>query len=183
MLDERFGLYRVLISAFMLCGVVLITRPPFLFPDDPPVPANGTFASNATSHTPDIEIDPHQTLGYIAAIFVPILSAIVSIWTRQCRQVTASVLMFWFAVGAFTVAAGGMFSLCHHFHPRARRAKVSTICRLYSTHFIATCHAFVGICIGRYSDIFNLTGLEVAYTFIIVALGMIGNLSYTFAVR
>lgn len=39
-------------------------------------------------------------LGYFAAIMVPILSAVVSIWTRQCRQVNASILMFWFATGA-----------------------------------------------------------------------------------
>jgi drug/metabolite transporter (DMT)-like permease len=105
MLQERLGCYRVLISLFMLSGVLLITRPPVFFPPDSSHDQGNT--TNATNTNFDPYSDHSRTLGYVAAACVPILSAIVSIWTRQCRKVTASVLMFWFAVGSFLVAFGG----------------------------------------------------------------------------
>lgn len=131
MLEESFGLYRAFISLLMVTGVLLITRPPVLFPVD--------------SEQKDKEEDGNL-VGYMAAICVPILSAVVSIWTRQCRNVTASVLMFWFAAGAFIVAFGGIvFNFNDH--------------------------------------VFQMTTTNWIFTFVIIALGMIGNMSYTFAVR
>ena len=120
MLDERLGCYRVMISILMISGVILIARPNILFPVDQDTKndtsiENDSFSDHYCVVNRTNEHQKHSSVpyGYIAAIFVPIFSAIVSIWTRQCRQarVDASVLMFWFATGAFTVAIGGKYYL------------------------------------------------------------------------
>ena len=79
MLKEPLKGYRIMIIIFMMTGVALITRPVFLgFPED-----LQKYADN------------NQVLGYLACCMVPIMSAVVSIWTRQCKKVQASVVMFW----------------------------------------------------------------------------------------
>lgn len=84
MLGEALRGYRSLIIIFMLAGVSLITRPSWMgFPQD------GKDKNESSN-----------VLGYVSAILVPVLSALVSIWTRQCRKVTASILMFWFGMGS-----------------------------------------------------------------------------------
>ena len=85
MLKEPLKLYRMLIITFMMTGVILITRPGFFgFEQDP-----------IKHHANKLRL-----VGYCAAVSVPVLSAIVSIWTRQCRKVDPFVVMFWFALGS-----------------------------------------------------------------------------------
>ena len=68
-----------------MTGVALITRPVFLgFSED--------FQKSK---------DNNQVLGYLACCMVPIMSAVVSIWTRQCKKVQASVVMFWVNIWKF----------------------------------------------------------------------------------
>ena len=120
MLRERFGGYRVFISAIMITGVLLITRPPALFPEDPYTPSPNTTQidpfSNNQCKTHETIGSNNSSIGYIAAIFVPILSAVVSIWNRLCQNSNSQtqktpipVLMFWFAVGTVVVAVIGEF--------------------------------------------------------------------------
>lgn len=132
MLKEPLKLYRFMIIALMLTGVALITRPSWMgFPKDQDYG----------------KVDKNITLGYLCAMAVPICSAIVSIWTRQCRKVQTSIVMFWFAVGS-------------------------------------TFWAFIGIAaFGQFGKIFNLNLEEIGWTFGIVAAGMLGNFSYTVAVK
>jgi drug/metabolite transporter (DMT)-like permease len=98
MLNEPMGLLRAAISVFMVMGVVLITRPPFVFGHE-----------DSDSEKPPEERRPvsYYVLGYVFAVMVPFLSAIVSILTRQCRHIYPQVLMFWFAAGTFFVGAFG----------------------------------------------------------------------------
>jgi len=143
-------LSRCVISVLMISGVILITRPPFIFHDnistcnttDHTLPNNTidlnntyfeTFKAFNTNDSKDFfglvvtdlaaaasSSNQHQgkdtngevamtfsPLGYICAILVPLMSAIVSILTRQLRDVHAGVLMFWFGTGALCVATGG----------------------------------------------------------------------------
>ena len=86
MLKERLALYRISIIVFMTIGVIFITRPQFLGFEQESNKENGTI------------------LGYVAAISVPFLSAVVSIWTRKCRKMSSMVVMFWFGVGCFAWA-------------------------------------------------------------------------------
>lgn len=132
-LGEPLKAYRILIIVFMLTGVTLITRPSWMgFPKD---------------HEKIESTDENVTLGYICAILVPTLSAIVSIWTRQCRKVQVTIVMFWFAIGS-----------CFW--------------------------ALIGIAVfQQWSGVFKLTASEVGWTAAIVTLGMIGNISYTVAVK
>jgi drug/metabolite transporter (DMT)-like permease len=131
LLGEPLKGYRFVIIFFMLIGVTLITRPSF-------------FGFSQDVKTND---QSDSTLGYIAAIMVPILAALVSILTRRCRSVLPTLLMFWFAVGCL-------------------------VCSLVG--------GYIG---GQLANVFNLTLTEWAWTIFIVALGMVGNLSYTFAVK
>lgn len=109
MLREGMGLYRILISAFMLVGVTLITRPPVFFDQDAPyLPANSSLVNVTTdSEGGEYGDEGFSAVGYFCAVLVPLLSAIVSILTRQLKELHASVLMFWFAVGTFVVGIGG----------------------------------------------------------------------------
>ncbi len=107
MLSERVGCYRLLISALMLAGVALITRPPFIFPEDK-IHVNSTDHGNSTDHHRADE--GFNVAGYLCAVAVPLLSAVVSILTRQLKEVSPSVLMFWFGVGALFVAVGGLLA-------------------------------------------------------------------------
>ena len=100
MLGERMGLYRVFISVLMLAGVCLITRPPFIFgPDSAPSPSSGH--SNGDEYS-------FSMVGYVLALMVPVMSALVSIVTRQLKHIHPSVLMLWFGLGGLAVALGGM---------------------------------------------------------------------------
>ena len=90
----------------MIFGVVLITRPPFIFGRIDSNTNNST--SNGTTPIPDIDgISPELqvTMGYVCAIAVPLFSAIISILTRQCKHVPAYQLMFWFGAGALIVSS------------------------------------------------------------------------------
>lgn len=111
MLRERMGMYRVVICIFMLQGVIHITRPPFMFAPDNDDCQNNTGQANVTQGvSKDSCEDEHfNLLGYLCAIAVPMLSAIVSILTRQLKSDNASVLMFWFGVGTFNASIVGKF--------------------------------------------------------------------------
>lgn len=105
MLGERMGLYRVFISILMLAGVCLISRPPFIF---------GPDATPSGGHD-DLD-NSFNVLGYALAFMVPVMSAVVSIVTRQLKHIHPSVLMLWFGLGGLVVALGGMtFVSSFHF--------------------------------------------------------------------
>ena len=106
MLKERLGAYRVLISALMIGGVLLITRPPFIFPPDF-VPSHHDGNGTQQHQGQGDESEAFSTMGYMCAIAVPLFSAIVSIMCRQLKEVRPSVLMLWFGVGALIVSVGG----------------------------------------------------------------------------
>ncbi len=60
-------------------------------------------------------VEHYNLVGYLCAIAVPMLSAIVSILTRQLKDVHASILMFWFGVGTFNAAIIGKVTLHEKF--------------------------------------------------------------------
>ncbi len=99
MLKEHMGAYRIVISALMISGVLLITRPPFLFEADP--------VSNDGGAGDKSEDGGMVALGYACAVAVPLLSAVVSIMTRQLKDLRPSVIMLWFGIGSLVVSFGG----------------------------------------------------------------------------
>ena len=104
MLGERMGLYRVFISLLMLAGVCLITRPPFIFGPDA-TPSGGHHDHGGDG---DDLGNSFNVVGYVLAFMVPVMSAVVSIVTRQLKHIHPSVLMLWFGFGGLVVALGGM---------------------------------------------------------------------------
>jgi len=94
-LGEYLKLFRGLVMTLLLTGVVVITRPSF-------------FGFTPDKDMSEGSLTATTTMGYIAAWLVPVLSAFVSIWTRQCRNVNAQLLMFWFGCGSlFWAIIGG----------------------------------------------------------------------------
>lgn len=111
LLKDHCGIYRTLIAVILLTGVVILARPPALFPRSPPIPSNKTGSFNITSPDYDDDDNNYNLVGIIAGIAVPILSAWVAIVTRQARHVHYSVLVFWFGAGGFVVSIIGTFSI------------------------------------------------------------------------
>lgn len=114
MLGERLGGYRAAISALMLGGVVLITRPPFIFHDDDG--STSPDIHNATHFNlprlGDVGSDPYTSdhllaVAYACAFLVPLMSSVVSILFRQLRSIRASIVILWFGVSSFLVGVGG----------------------------------------------------------------------------
>jgi len=124
-LREHTGLYRMLTTCLLLAGVVLLTRPPPLFPNDDPTQLQLDLAQynvygypvhfyKEAQSVPDVPVPlapPVDTLGLVAALAVPFLAAFLVILTRQCKEVHFSVLMFWSALGALLVSCLGLYTL------------------------------------------------------------------------
>ena len=114
LLKEHCGVYRLLIGTCLVIGVVIISRPPALFPASPPASDN-TTASNAThSGLTDTGAEvkqPYDLVGLAFAVAMPFLSAWVAIITRELRAVHFSVLVFWFAIGGLLVSVIGILFL------------------------------------------------------------------------
>ena len=116
LLKEHCGVYRLLIGTCLVIGVVIISRPPALFPAPILAPDNST-ATNATHsgvsglrHTAEVK-QPYDLVGLAFAVAMPFLSAWVAIITRELRAVHFSVLVFWFAIGGLLVSIIGILFL------------------------------------------------------------------------
>jgi len=111
-LKDHCGVWRCLIALILLTGVMILSRPPALFP----------ASTNSTVH----HLHPHghgvhdhgqadegeyELTGIICALAVPTLSAWIVIITRQAKHVHYSVLVFWFGVGGLVVSLIGIFAM------------------------------------------------------------------------
>lgn len=115
LLKEHCGVYRLLIGTCLVIGVVIISRPPALFPAPILAPDNST-ATNLTlyvvSGLNSVEVkQPYDLVGLAFAVAMPFLSAWVAIITRELRAVHFSVLVFWFAIGGLLVSIIGILFL------------------------------------------------------------------------
>jgi hypothetical protein len=87
-----------MIAGFMVSGVVLITRPPFIFGQGDGPAANSTNQTGPAFPDPEFDGASPEVMtiiGYVCAVGVPLLSAVISILTRQCKHVPPYLLMFW----------------------------------------------------------------------------------------
>jgi len=109
-IKDHCGLWRCLVAAALLSGVLILTRPPSLFPHSPPLPNNITGTGGNSSATHD-DMGEYDTSGIIASLAVPCLSAWIVILTRQVKHVHYSVLVFWFGVGGQIVSIVGIFAI------------------------------------------------------------------------
>jgi len=118
--DEFFGVFRILICSLMLSGVILITRPEIIFDYhqadiESHSSHNGTLLS--TLYIPYYKLSSNQTPQkktldsyLVVAFMVPILSAVVSICARKCKNVDICLVTYYFGLGSlFTSIAGLSF--------------------------------------------------------------------------
>jgi len=102
-LRDHCGFFRTFVAVALLGGVVILSRPPSLFP---PAEIHAKNMSRSTDHDP--YVGGYNAIGLITGIAVPILSAFIVIITRQAKHVHYSVLVFWFAIGGLVVSIIGM---------------------------------------------------------------------------
>ena len=107
-LKDHCGFFRFIIATVLLGGVVILSRPPSLFPSPPNSPH--TTANNSSSHD-NLYQGNYSMIGLSSAIAVPILSAFIVIITRQVKHVHYSVLVFWFGIGGLVMSLVGIYSL------------------------------------------------------------------------
>lgn len=113
LLRDHCGLYRLGIGAFLTAGVVIISRPPGLFPPDSThhkVHSNDT-ATNSAAEEEEAAAAVTKMVSIAIALMAPLLSALLAIITRQARHIHYSVLVFWFAVGGLLVSIAMLLTL------------------------------------------------------------------------
>lgn len=107
LLRDHCGLFRTFIAISLLGGVVILSRPPAIFPPSPAIFVNSSIQVDKAYQ------GEYNFVGIASAVLVPILSAWIVIITRQAKHVHYSVLVFWFAIGGLIVALVGIFFLEH----------------------------------------------------------------------
>merc|ERR1712079_829319 len=107
-LKDHCGVWRVLVALVLLTGVLILARPPALFPALPPS-ANHTRHHGVPADVGEANGE-YDLVGILAALAVPTLSAWIVIITRQAKHVHYSVLVFWFGVGGLVVSIIGIFA-------------------------------------------------------------------------
>jgi len=111
LLKDHCGLYRIMIGTILTVGVVLISRPPALFPTDD-LPAIHTENVTITTTTPSAQLEQKPSvdiLGIVFALTGSALSAWVTIIARQLSHIHFSVQVFWFSLGGEIISLLGMF--------------------------------------------------------------------------
>merc|ERR1719427_1293259 len=110
-LKDHCGVWRCLVAITLLTGVMILSRPPALFP---PTPATANHTSGAhINDDHDLSDDDagYDLVAVLASLAVPTLSAWIVIITRQAKHVHYSVLVFWFGVGGLVVSLIGIFAI------------------------------------------------------------------------
>jgi len=113
-LKDHCGVWRCLVAITLLTGVMILSRPPALFPPTPATANDTSSAHTNDKHDNDHDLSDNSEGGYdlvgvLASLAVPTLSAWIVIITRQAKHVHYSVLVFWFGVGGLVVSLVGMF--------------------------------------------------------------------------
>merc|ERR1712086_40048 len=117
-LKDHCGVWRCLVAITLLTGVMILSRPPALFPAAAQPNTANFSAHNHSAHDADDDHDhgqadegDYELVGILSALAVPTLSAWIVIITRQAKHVHYSVLVFWFGVGGLIVSIIGIFAL------------------------------------------------------------------------
>ena len=108
-LKDHCGIWRTIIAAMLLGGVLILSRPESLF--SPPSPSHNITNTSGGPEQRDPHDGSYEFVGLMSAVAVPVLSALIVIITRQAKHVHYSVLVFWFGVGGLVVSIIGMFAI------------------------------------------------------------------------
>ena len=108
-LKDHCGIWRTIIAAMLLGGVLILSRPESLF--SPPTNSHNITNNSGQSEQRDPHDGSYEFVGLMSAVAVPLLSALIVIITRQAKHVHYSVLVFWFGCGGLVVSIIGMFAI------------------------------------------------------------------------
>lgn len=96
-LRDHCGVYRSVLAATLIIGVVVLSRPESIF----------SRHVHTEIRDSDLHAGEYNMAGILAALSVPILSSWIVILTRQAKHIHYSVLVFWFGIGGLVVAMVG----------------------------------------------------------------------------
>jgi drug/metabolite transporter (DMT)-like permease len=85
-LREPCGFYRTFVVCLLVTGVVMITKPPFLFPTED-------------------DQETYNILGYVAALCGTVFTAINIVVMRKCKDVHFSVVVFQFSFWSLVISS------------------------------------------------------------------------------
>lgn len=114
---EHVGVFRLLSLCVYISGVVMVTRPPPMFPQlDTRSPLHRDLAQHNLYGYPvhflrDGSQQEDLVAGVIAALATVILTSLILVVNRQCREVSSSVVMFWSSVGCVAMSGLGLYTL------------------------------------------------------------------------
>jgi len=112
LLKDHCGLWRIAVAGLGITGVVVVARPPGLFP--PEVTITALIADFRGFHLIESQPSEQDFTGLLWALAVPILGSIISIITRQAKHVHYSVFVFWFALSGLILSISGLCWDMHH---------------------------------------------------------------------
>merc|ERR550534_2212449 len=120
-LKDHCGIWRTIIAAMLLGGVLILSRPESLF--SPPTNSHNITNNSGGPEQRDPHDGSYEFVGLMSAVAVPLLSALIVIITRQAKHVHYSVLVFWFGAGGLIVSIIGIFAMdqdpmFHNWHSR-----------------------------------------------------------------
>ena len=149
-----------------------------------PILLSGTFHETLEQHLNSSQSQFTKTqkiVGYVACFAVPFLSALISLITRQCnnKKVPIYILMLWFGIGASCVIfSGEILKLTDPYTDNLRVIDFKT-----QRSLLMQCLFFLAQIVFGLHDLFDVSLCEMFVMMGITALGMYGNLSYTYAVK
>jgi len=110
LLRDHCGIYRTVVCSLLLLGIVIISRPPSLFPPIVSPSSNGSRKINVKVE--HVSMLSQKTLGIILGVSSSILSAFLTIVIKKINHVVHySVLCFWFAAGCLVTSLVLMLSI------------------------------------------------------------------------
>lgn len=115
---EHVGLFRLLSLCIYVSGTLLVTRPPPLFPQDL-VRVSELQYEVAQHNVYGLPVhflydEPHSVdlvTGVIAAVAALVITSLILILNRQCKEASSSVILFWSSLGSLAMAGLGLYTL------------------------------------------------------------------------
>jgi len=117
--QEHIGMFRLLLSCIYISGILLVTRPPPMFVQNP-----DTWSSlhvdlaqhniyGYPAHFLDNNLDNHLDVvgGVLAGLATVVIGSIILILNRQCKEASFSVVLFWSSLGSLSMSSIGLYVL------------------------------------------------------------------------
>ena len=102
-LKHRLGLYKIIFGILLTAGIILVVRPPLLFPNSNGVPGNHSDSANtltANEALKDEVHDLHYYLGVLAGLAGALTASALTVTVNHLKNYSQNVLIFYAGIGA-----------------------------------------------------------------------------------